>query len=93
MLHTLEVIVENHPGVLMRVSGLFSRRGYNIDSLFVCRTEDPDVSRMTIVVDGDDLVIEQVANQLNKLVSVYSVKDITGEPTTAVRGLALIEKH
>ncbi|MFZ3131038.1 MAG: acetolactate synthase small subunit [Desulfosporosinus sp.] len=89
MLHTLAVLVENHPGVLIRVAGLFARRGYNIDSLTVCQTEDPDVSRMTIVVDGDDQVIEQVRNQLSKLVVVHTVSDLTGE-SVVERELALI---
>lgn len=89
MLHTLAVLVENHPGVLIRVAGLFARRGYNIDSLTVCQTEDPDVSRMTIVVNGDDQVIEQVRNQLSKLVVVHTVTDLTGE-SVVDRELALI---
>jgi len=75
--HTLSVLVENRPGVLTRVAGLFARRGYNIDSLAVGRTEDPAVSRMTIVVEGDEYVIEQVTKQLNKLVEVIEVSDIT----------------
>ena len=89
MLHTLAVLVENHSGVLSRVAGLFARRGYNIDSLTVCQTEDPDVSRMTIVVDGDEQVIEQVRNQLCKLVVVHTVTDLTGE-SVVERELALI---
>lgn len=89
MLHTLAVLVENNPGVLIRVAGLFARRGYNIDSLTVCQTEDPDVSRMTIVVNGDDQVIEQVRNQLSKLVVVHTVSDLTGE-SVVDRELALI---
>lgn len=89
MLHTLAVLVGNHPGVLIRVAGLFARRGYNIDSLTVCQTEDPDVSRMTIVVNGDDQVIEQVRNQLSKLVVVHTVTDLTGE-SVVDRELALV---
>jgi len=89
MLHTLAVLVENHPGVLIRVAGLFARRGYNIDSLTVCQTEDPDVSRMTIVVDGDEQVIEQVRNQLSKLVIVHTVTDLT-EESVVDRELALV---
>ncbi len=77
--HLLAVLVENQPGVLTRVSGLFSRRGYNIDSLAVGQTHDPGVSRMTIVVDGDDQVIEQVVKQLDKLVDVIDVRDITDD--------------
>jgi len=79
MLHTLAVLVENSPGVLTRVAGLFSRRGFNIDSLAVGRTEDPEVSRMTIVVDGDDRVLEQVTKQLHKLVDVIKINDITAD--------------
>lgn len=89
MLHTLAVLVENNPGVLIRVAGLFTRRGYNIDSLTVCQTEDPEVSRMTIVVNGDDQIIQQVRNQLSKLVVVHSVSDFTGE-SVVDRELALV---
>lgn len=89
MLHTLAVLVENHPGVLTRVSGLFARRAYNIDSLSVCQTENPDISRMTIVVDGDDQVLEQVTKQLHKLVAVHKVVDLTSE-SVVDRELALI---
>lgn len=77
MRHTLAVLVENNPGVLARVAGLFSRRGFNIDSLAVGRTESPDVSRMTIVVEGDERVLEQVNKQLHKLVDVIKINDIT----------------
>jgi len=80
MKRTLSVLVENRPGVLTRVAGLFSRRGYNIDSLAVGRTENPAISRMTIVVDGDDRIIEQVCKQLNKLIDVIKLSDITDEP-------------
>lgn len=79
MRHTLSVLVENNPGVLARVAGLFSRRGFNIDSLAVGVTDNPDVSRMTIVVEGDDLVLEQVAKQLRKLIDVIKLSDITAE--------------
>lgn len=79
MLHTLSVLVDNTPGVLARVAGLFSRRGFNIDSLTVGRTENPDVSRMTIVVEGDAFVLEQVTKQLYKLIDVIKVTDITKE--------------
>lgn len=77
MRHTLAVLVENNPGVLARVAGLFSRRGFNIDSLSVGRTDKPDVSRMTIVVEGDDRVLEQVTKQLHKLVDVIKISDIS----------------
>ena len=74
--HTISVLVENHPGVLSKVSGLFSRRGFNIDSLAVGVTENPDISRMTIVVDGDDYTVEQVSKQLNKLVDIIKLKQL-----------------
>lgn len=77
--HTIAVLVENHFGVLARVSGLFSTRGYNIDSLCVGVTEDPTVSRMTVVVRGDDRVLEQIVKQLNKLVDTIEVVDLTRE--------------
>ncbi len=77
MKHTLAVLVQNRPGVLTRISGLFSRRGYNIESLSVGRTEEPTISRITIVVEGDDQVVEQVCKQLYKLVDVIKVSDIT----------------
>jgi acetolactate synthase-1/3 small subunit len=74
-------LVENQPGVLSHVAGLFSRRGYNIESLVVGETEDSDVSRITLVVEGDEKVIEQVSKQLNKQVEVIKVNDITDEKT------------
>lgn len=76
MKYTMSVLVENQPGVLSKVSGLFSRRGFNIDSLAVGTTEDPAVSRMTIVVDGDEYIVEQVEKQLNKLIPVIKVKTL-----------------
>lgn len=79
MRHTLAVLVENNPGVLARVAGLFSRRGFNIDSLAVGRTENLDVSRMTIVVEGDDRILEQVTKQLHKLIDVIKISDISPE--------------
>ena len=79
MRHILAVLVENNPGVLTRVAGLFSRRGYNIDSLTVGRTESQNISRMTIVVEGDDLVLEQVTKQLHKLIDVIKINDITSD--------------
>jgi acetolactate synthase I/III small subunit len=90
MKHTLAVLVENRSGVLSRVASLFSRRGYNIDSLAVGVTEDPEISRMTIVVHGDDHVLEQVTKQLNKLVDVIKVSDIGGDDAVE-RELALIK--
>jgi len=77
--HTLSILVENHSGVLTRVAALFARRGYNIDSLAVGMTEDSAVSRMTIVVNGDDAVIEQVIKQLYKLIEVIKVVDLSKE--------------
>jgi acetolactate synthase-1/3 small subunit len=77
---TISVLVENHSGTLSRISGLFSSRGYNIASLTVGETEDPTVSRMTIVVEGDDQIIEQVIKQLNKLIDVIKVIDLKDLP-------------
>ncbi len=81
MKRTLSVLVENNPGVLSKVSGLFGRRGYNIESLVVSETEDRTISRMTIIIDGDDEILEQVKKQLNKLVDVIKVSDLTNEET------------
>lgn len=81
MRHVLSVLVDNHPGVLRRVSGLFGRRGYNIDSLVVSATENEEISRMTIVVHGDETVIDQVIKQLAKLIDVISVDDVTNKET------------
>ncbi len=88
--HTLSVLVENHAGVLSRVAGLFSRRGFNIDSLAVGVTENPDVSRMTIVVEGDEYIVEQVSKQLNKLVDVIKLKKLDKNDSVS-RELALIK--
>jgi len=77
--HTIAVLVENKFGVLSRVAGLFSARGYNIESLSVGETLDPTVSRMTIVVRGDEFVIEQVMKQLHKLIDVIKVSDLTDD--------------
>jgi acetolactate synthase I/III small subunit len=88
--HTLSVLVENQPGVLARVSSLFMRRQFNIDSLAVGETEIPEVSRMTIVVDVDKVALEQVTKQLNKLVNVLKIVEL--EPGSAVeRELMLIK--
>lgn len=89
MKHILGVLVENNPGVLSKVSGLFSRRGFNIESLAVGVTEDPAISRMTIVVEGDSYVVEQVTKQLNKLIEVIKVENIS--QNSVVRELALIK--
>jgi len=75
MRHTLSVLVENKFGVLTRIAGLFSGRGYNIDTLNVAPTQDPETSRMTIVTRGDDATLEQIVKQLNKLVEVLEVRD------------------
>ncbi len=79
MKHTITILVENRFGVLSRVSGLFSGRGFNIESLTVGETEDPAVSRMTIVTRGDDKIVEQINKQLNKLIDVIKVRDVTAE--------------
>lgn len=79
MKHTISVLVENKFGVLARVSGLFSSRGFNIDSLTVGVTDDPEIARMTIVVKGDDRILEQVTKQLHKLIDVIKVSDLTNE--------------
>ena len=90
MLHTLVVYVENKPGVLSRVASLFRRRAFNIDSLTVGRTEKPDLSRMTIVVDADEDQARRIVANIYKLVNVLLVDDITAEPAI-VRDLALIK--
>jgi acetolactate synthase-1/3 small subunit len=77
---TISILVENHSGTLSRIAGLFSSRGYNISSLTVGETEDATVSRMTIVVSGDDGVIEQVVKQLNRLIDVIKVIDFDNDP-------------
>ena len=81
--HTLSVLVENKPGVLARIAALFSRRGFNIDSLAVGPTEHPDISRMTIVVNVEALPLEQVTKQLNKLVNVIKIVEL--DPASAIR--------
>jgi len=91
MRHTFAVLVENHPGVLARVASLFSRRGFNIESLAVGITDDPRISRMTIVVDGDDRTLEQVSKQLNKLINVIKVSDLDAQ--SVHRELALVKVH
>jgi len=80
MRHTISVLVENKPGVLSRISSLFSARGFNIDSLAVGETEQHDISRMTIVVKGDERILEQVMKQLNKLIDVIKVTDFVEQP-------------
>ena len=89
MKHIISALVENKPGVLAHVAGMFAARGFNIDSLVVGRTEDPELSRMTIVVIGDDRVVEQVRKQLAKVVPVVKVQDFAGQLVVA-RDLMLI---
>ena len=89
MKHIISALVENKPGVLAHVAGMFAARAFNIDSLVVGRTEDPLLSRMTIVVIGDDRVVEQVRKQLAKIIPVVKVQDFVGQPVVA-RDLMLI---
>jgi len=90
MKHTLSVLVENKPGVLARIAGLFSRRGFNIDSLAVGPTEEPTLSRMTIVVDAGEHALEQITKQLYKLINVIKISDL--DPKASVsRELLLIK--
>jgi acetolactate synthase-1/3 small subunit len=86
--HILSLLVENKPGVLARIAGLFSRRGFNIDTLAVGPTEDPEVSRMTLTLDGAVHPIDQVTKQLHKLVNVIKIRDLEPDQTTA-REMAL----
>jgi acetolactate synthase I/III small subunit len=86
--HVLSLLVENKPGVLARIAGLFSRRGFNIDTLAVGPTEDPDISRITLTVDGAVHPIDQVTKQLHKLVNVIKIRDMEPE-TTVAREMAL----
>jgi len=88
--HTLSVLVENKPGVLARVAQLFSRRGFNIDSLAVGETENPEVSRITIVLNADSAPLEQVTKQLNKLVNVLKIVEL--EDSTSVQRELLLVK-
>ncbi|NLT35118.1 MAG: acetolactate synthase small subunit [Gaiellales bacterium] len=90
MKHTLSVLVENKPGVLTRVAGLFARRGFNIDSLVVAETENPVVSRMTITVDEQDHPVEQVSKQLHKLINVLKITDL--DPAGSVERELLLLK-
>jgi acetolactate synthase-1/3 small subunit len=90
MEHVISVLVENKSGVLARIAGLFSGRGYNIDNLCVAPTQDSAVSRMTIVCRGDDPIIEQILKQLNKLIDVVKVQDLTTDEHVE-RELALVK--
>ena len=89
-IHTLSVLVENKPGVLARVSGLFSRRGFNIESLAVGPTEHPEVSRMTILMSAEGNALEQITKQLNKLINVLKIVEL--EPSQAVQRELLLVK-
>jgi acetolactate synthase-1/3 small subunit len=88
--HTLIALMEDKPGVLSRVASLFRRRNYNIESLAVGHSETPDISRMTIVVNGDNRIVEQVVKQLTKLINVTEVVDVSEKPTV-IRELALVK--
>ena len=88
--HTISAVVENQPGVLAHVAGMFAARSFNIDSLAVGRTEDPNLSRMTIIVVGDDATLEQVRKQLGKIISVVKIYDYTGQ-NLVQRDLMLIK--
>ncbi len=90
--YLLSILVDNEPGVLSRISGLFSGRGFNIDSLSVAKTIDPDVSRITMVTYCDVHIIEQIKKQLHKLINVITVNDLTQEKYVE-RQLALIKVH
>lgn len=91
MQYTLSILVENQAGVLSKISGLFSRRGFNIDSLAVGVTNNPEVSRITIVANGDEYVVEQLEKQLNKVIPVIKVKRLDGDFIS--RELILIKVH
>jgi acetolactate synthase-1/3 small subunit len=90
--HLLSILVDNEPGVLSRIAGLFSGRGYNIESLNVAPTADPAVSRITMVTQGDEHIIEQIMKQLHKLINVITVYDLT-EKRCVQRELLLIKVH
>lgn len=90
VMHVLSILVENKSGVLSRVTGLISRRGFNIESLAVGPTEDPTMSRITVVVNADDVAYEQITKQLNKLIAVYKIVDLTDDGSVE-RELALFK--
>lgn len=90
--HIISALVEHKPGVLQRVAGLFTRRGFNIDTITVGETEKKKLARMTIIAKGDDKVLEQITKQLNKLIDVIKVRDLEME-TTVKRELCLIKVH
>ena len=80
MRHIISMLMENEPGALSRIAGLFTARGYNIESLIVAPTEDPSLSRMTLVTSGDEAIIEQITKQLNKLIDVVRLLDLSDGP-------------
>ena len=92
MRHVITALVQNEPGVLAHVASMFAARGFNIDSLVVGRTEEPAMSRMTIVVAGDEAILEQVRKQLGKLIDVVKLQDFSGVPHVE-RDLALVRIH
>jgi len=92
MKHTMSILVEDHPGVMSRVAGLFTRRGFNIESIAVGHSETRGISRMTIIVSGDQKVLEQVTKQLNKLIDVIRVRDISPQ-NLIERELVLVKVH
>ncbi len=92
MKHTVAILVEDLPGVMARVASLFTRRGFNIDSIAVGHSETPGVSRMTIIVNGDEQVLEQIMKQLNKLIDVIRVRDIPSD-SIIERELVLVRVH
>lgn len=92
MKHVISALVQNQPGVLAHVAGMFAARGFNIDSLVVGRTEDPELSRMTIVVIGDDRVLEQVRKQLGKIIAVVKVRDFK-DVDYVERDLMMVRVH
>jgi len=92
MRHIISILMENEPGALSRIAGLFSARGYNIESLTVAPTEDPSLSRMTLVTRGDEAIIEQITKQLNKLIEVVKLLDLS-EGQHIEREMMLIKLH
>lgn len=92
MKHTIAILVEDQPGVMVRVASLFTRRGFNIESIAVGHSEKPGISRMTIITSGDEKVLEQITKQLNKLIDVIRVRDIS--PRNVIeRELVLVKVH
>ncbi|MDD4363881.1 MAG: acetolactate synthase small subunit [Atribacterota bacterium] len=92
MKHTIAILVENQPGVMSRVAGLFTRRGFNIESIAVGHSETPGISRMTIITHGDEKILEQITKQLNKLIDVIRVRDISPQ-NIIERELVLVKVH